>query len=111
MSDIVTDLRTLATMPEYDRAANMFEQCAAEIERLRAVLTQDKPRAAWADTALKNGLLCEEIDRLREVLKSVFTEVDLDAMDDNAELQRQLSTIARLARAALANAKPEQETE
>jgi hypothetical protein len=81
MSDIVTDLRTLATMPEYDRAADMFEKCAAEVERLR------------------------------EVLKSVFTEVDLDAMDDNAELQRQLSTIARLARAALANAKPEQETE
>ena len=38
MSDIVTDLRTLTTMPEHDRAADMFEKCAAEVERLREVL-------------------------------------------------------------------------
>ena len=39
MRDIVTDLRTLAAMPEYDRAADMFEKCADEIERLRAALS------------------------------------------------------------------------
>jgi len=38
MTDIVTDLRTLSTMPEYDRAADMFENCAGEIERLRAAM-------------------------------------------------------------------------
>jgi len=45
MSDIVTDLRTLATMPEYDRAADMFEKCAGDIERLRTALARlvDEP--------------------------------------------------------------------
>jgi hypothetical protein len=80
MSDIVTDLRTLAAMPEYDRAANMFEQCAAEIERLRAVLAA----IALATTP--------------ETSTAVKRHVFLDR------------NIHETARAALANAKP-QETE
>jgi len=40
----------------------------AEVERLRAALKLDKPRAAWADAIQKNGRLCEEIERLRAVV-------------------------------------------
>jgi hypothetical protein len=44
---------------------------AAENERLRAALGQDKPRAAWADVCVKNQLLCEEIERLRTALEQI----------------------------------------
>jgi hypothetical protein len=47
------------------------------------------------------AVVLRRVQRMEAALQRVFTEVDLDAMDDNAELQRQLSTIARLARAAL----------
>ena len=43
---------------------------AMENERLRAALSQDKPRAAWADAIAKNGMLCEEIERLRALIPS-----------------------------------------
>ena len=65
MRDIVTDLRTLAAMPEYDRAADMFEKCAAEIERLRAALELDRPRAAWAKAVSEQQLLMEKLEFLR----------------------------------------------
>ena len=42
-----------------------------------------------------------ENERLTAALRAAYDEVDLDAMDDNHELQRQLSKIANIARAAL----------
>jgi hypothetical protein len=38
--------------------------------------------------------LTAENEKLRAALKKAYDEVDLDAMDDNYELQRQLSKIA-----------------
>ena len=52
-------------------ACGEAEALAAENERLRAALEQDKPRAAWADAIAKNGLLCEQMERLRKLLWEV----------------------------------------
>jgi hypothetical protein len=50
------------------KAADTITRLTAEVERLRAALKLDKPRAAWADAVQKNGRLCEEIERLRAVV-------------------------------------------
>ena len=75
MSDIVERLRHCSENcgDEYLReltgkAANTIDRLTAEVERLRAALKLDKPRAAWADAIQKNGRLCEEIERLRAVV-------------------------------------------
>ena len=81
MSDIVTDLRTLATMPEYDRVADMFEKCAGEIERLRAALHQ------------------------------IADGTDMGKLTSMQGTGYLITNVHVSARAALANAKPEQETE
>ena len=86
MSEIVAKLRA-RTMPEICecamgahlvdgsepdedcvKAADTITRLTAEVERLRAALKLDKPRAAWADAIQKNGRLCEEIERLRAVV-------------------------------------------
>ena len=70
------------------------------VERLRGNAIGNPARIPWPHRLLHDA--AEEIERLRAALKKAYDEVDLDAMDDNHELQRQLSKIASITRAALA---------
>ena len=74
MSEIVEVLNEIVERHDCSHLAIVSKASAeitsltAEVERLRAALKLDKPRAAWADAIQKNGRLCEEIERLRAVV-------------------------------------------
>jgi hypothetical protein len=74
MSEIVEVLNEIVERHDCSHPAIVSKASAgitsltAEVERLRAALKLDKPRAAWADAIQKNGRLCEEIERLRAVV-------------------------------------------
>lgn len=69
----------------------------AEVERLRAALAQDKPRAAWADLCVKNQMLCEEIERLRAALEAWMDAVMIDATMEGPRYIGVSSTLGRKA--------------
>lgn len=79
-----------------DNIAYIFEKLeSSKVARLEE--ENKNLLAANRDLKLHFDVLYEDYKKSKEALKKIYDEVDLDAMDDNDELQRQLSKIAIIA--------------
>lgn len=93
-------------MDNFDKLLDMYEKLSAEFlrtfeenKKLKECIEMQLTDIRRTDVDMKE--LLEEKKKLRLALQNVYHEVDIDAMDDNEELQRQLSTMARIAKNAL----------